>query len=309
MSSIVIKTFHSGVMHVTNAEKKSWKYDGSLKRWYYWVGPDKGQGFWEEIREPPNYIKDAVFTRLANKGNNKKKKGKEHQDKYEDKARGPGFWERTFGVGDSPMPKDMDGAEVVPPAPVGFPPGTSKGGVRQDFKTKEWSQPVHECKHWRVPIAVGEHKVFVSARRSCPADLKDVPFAGLYLDWSWKTVVEPTALSAGTTVPGMGARYDAVFLEWPDMAVFRDFPTLEASLKWLMTYARKGQMADIGCVGSHGRTGTALACLLVMEEGLTAEEAIKAVRKRHCQRCIETDRQEAMIDSFYKFLRKQGKGA
>lgn len=298
MSGMVISRFHSGVIQVEDSHsRKRWKLDDA--RWYYWIGPDKGQGFWEEIKAPPNYVGDAVKKDMLRKGN--KKKHRNH-----DIDRGPGFWERTFGVGEHD-----DTPEAVPPAPAGFP-SPSKGGVselRQDFKTKEWSRPIHKCKHWRVPIAVGEHKVFVSARRSCPTDLKDVPFAGLYLDWSWKTVVEPTALSAGTTVPGMSTRYDAIFLEWPDMAAFRDFPTLEASLKWLMTYARKGQMADIGCVGSHGRTGTALACLLVMEEGLTAEEAIKAVRKRHCQRCIETDRQEAMIDSFYKFLRKQGKGA
>ena len=45
------------------------------------------------------------------------------------------------------------------------------------------------------------------------------------------------------------------------------------------------------CLGSHGRTGTALAALLIANQGMSAHEAVQTVRKNHCEDCIESQSQ------------------
>lgn len=62
-------------------------------------------------------------------------------------------------------------------------------------------------------------------------------------------------------------------------------PELEAG-KRLLAY----------CVGSHGRTGTFLACLIAILEPETTDP-IAAVRERHCEKAVETREQVAFIFS------------
>jgi protein-tyrosine phosphatase len=50
------------------------------------------------------------------------------------------------------------------------------------------------------------------------------------------------------------------------------------------------------CVGGHGRTGTALAALmLATDPQITAKESINNVRKLHCENAIESDVQEKYL--------------
>ena len=52
------------------------------------------------------------------------------------------------------------------------------------------------------------------------------------------------------------------------------------------------------CFGGHGRTGTALAAMvLVANPDLSADEAIDWVRNDHCPRAIETSTQETYLES------------
>ncbi|GBD19820.1 hypothetical protein HRbin28_00254 [bacterium HR28] len=50
------------------------------------------------------------------------------------------------------------------------------------------------------------------------------------------------------------------------------------------------------CCGGHGRTGTALAAMLIAR-GMDPEEAIEYVRRMHCRLAIETPGQEAYLRS------------
>lgn len=45
------------------------------------------------------------------------------------------------------------------------------------------------------------------------------------------------------------------------------------------------------CIGGHGRTGTALAAMLIVHQKMSACEAIETVRKMHCENAIETNAQ------------------
>ena len=64
---------------------------------------------------------------------------------------------------------------------------------------------------------------------------------------------------------------------------------LPSTWPWL-DRARAGEVVEVGCLGGHGRTGTALACLAVLA-GHPADDAVAWVRRTYCDRAVETDEQ------------------
>jgi hypothetical protein len=91
-------------------------------------------------------------------------------------------------------------------------------------------------------------------------------------------------------------------LDWPD----RSIPPLPPTELWHgivnMLLGLGGQAkakaepykVAFSCIGSHGRTGTALACILAVC-GMSSEDAIKTVRTIHCHEAIEGKLQEDYI--------------
>ena len=57
------------------------------------------------------------------------------------------------------------------------------------------------------------------------------------------------------------------------------------------------ERVEIACAGGRGRTGTALACLAVLD-GLPGREAIAYVRSHYEQRAVETRWQRRFVTSF-----------
>jgi protein-tyrosine phosphatase len=72
---------------------------------------------------------------------------------------------------------------------------------------------------------------------------------------------------------------------------------LRDALLGLIARADEGGAVEIGCLGGHGRTGTALACLAVLT-GTPSADAVEWVRANYCREAIETDQQEALVRSF-----------
>jgi protein-tyrosine phosphatase len=60
--------------------------------------------------------------------------------------------------------------------------------------------------------------------------------------------------------------------------------------------ARAGQLVEIGCIGGHGRTGTALACLAFLS-GVQRQEAVPWVKANYCSRAVESPEQAAFVTS------------
>lgn len=81
-------------------------------------------------------------------------------------------------------------------------------------------------------------------------------------------------------------------IDWDDFGVPRLHPEF-----WhkLIKIAKKENINSITacCVGSHGRTGTALAALAIVGRKLTAYKAVQLIRKQHCDQAVES---EAQID-------------
>ena len=98
-----------------------------------------------------------------------------------------------------------------------------------------------------------------------------------------------------TRTLNLAAFPDVIRLTWPDMTA----PVTVGIRFWSRLLAILPSHTAICCVGSHGRTGTAIACLLVAA-GMDADRAIAEVRTRHCRRAIETTGQEAYIRQLAK---------
>lgn len=54
---------------------------------------------------------------------------------------------------------------------------------------------------------------------------------------------------------------------------------------------------EIACAGGRGRTGTALACLAIID-GVPAEDAVAFVRERYHRRAVETPWQRRYVRRF-----------
>jgi hypothetical protein len=108
----------------------------------------------------------------------------------------------------------------------------------------------------------------------------DPPDFGLYLDERWHPP------------------WPHEHLDWPDFSVPGDLDALRRALNDLLDRARKGEQVEVGCLGGHGRTGTALACLAVLT-GTPANDAVAWVRANYCYKAIETDAQEQLAATFH----------
>jgi protein-tyrosine phosphatase len=58
-----------------------------------------------------------------------------------------------------------------------------------------------------------------------------------------------------------------------------------------------GERVEIACYGGRGRTGTALACLAVLD-GVPAGEAVAYVREHYDRHAVETPWQRAYVRRF-----------
>jgi protein-tyrosine phosphatase len=83
-------------------------------------------------------------------------------------------------------------------------------------------------------------------------------------------------------------------LDWPDFGVPRDADEVVVALRSVLDRARAGERVEIGCLGAHGRTGTAMACLAILT-GLPPSDAVAWVRANYCGHAIETAEQETFI--------------
>ena len=96
--------------------------------------------------------------------------------------------------------------------------------------------------------------------------------------------------------PGGPAGWESRWVRWPDFRLPRDPADLRAAL--LEAWERAAdERVELACGGGTGRTGTALACLAVLD-GLPAEEAVAFVRERYRARAVETPGQRRFVSGF-----------
>ncbi|MCU1404443.1 MAG: putative tyrosine phosphatase [Glaciihabitans sp.] len=86
------------------------------------------------------------------------------------------------------------------------------------------------------------------------------------------------------------------WVRWRDFANPSDPSDLRRALTDLLGRAA-GSRVEIACAGGIGRTGTALACLAILD-GLPAGEAIAWVRSSYAARAVETPWQRRFVARF-----------
>ena len=86
------------------------------------------------------------------------------------------------------------------------------------------------------------------------------------------------------------------WVRWPDFRLPRDPGQLRAELTTALSRAGD-ERVELACGGGTGRTGTALACLAVLD-GVPAGDAVAFVRARYRPRAVETPAQRRFVSRF-----------
>jgi protein-tyrosine phosphatase len=84
------------------------------------------------------------------------------------------------------------------------------------------------------------------------------------------------------------------WVRWPDFRLPRNPSVLRGALIEIRDRAAQ-ERVEIACGGGRGRTGTALACLAVLD-GVPADEAVAYVRKHYDRRAVETPWQRRFVE-------------
>jgi protein-tyrosine phosphatase len=87
-------------------------------------------------------------------------------------------------------------------------------------------------------------------------------------------------------------------LRWPDFWLPRDRAYAREVLTEAWTKAAApDERVEIACGGGRGRTGTALACLAVLD-GVPPDEAVDFVRRHYDRHAVETPWQRTYVRRF-----------
>jgi Protein-tyrosine phosphatase len=96
--------------------------------------------------------------------------------------------------------------------------------------------------------------------------------------------------------PPPAVSWDARWLKWPDFGL----PSNPAQARTVLREAWDNALAqrvEIACAGGRGRTGTALACLAVID-GIPADQAVAFVRRHYDRHAVETLWQKRYVTRF-----------
>jgi protein-tyrosine phosphatase len=95
------------------------------------------------------------------------------------------------------------------------------------------------------------------------------------------------------------------WLRWPDFWIPTDRTRARTVLHEVWERAAT-QRVEIGCGGGRGRTGTALACLAVID-GVPADQAVAFVRRHYDTHAVETPWQKRYVTRFPATRRGDGR--
>jgi protein-tyrosine phosphatase len=90
--------------------------------------------------------------------------------------------------------------------------------------------------------------------------------------------------------------WESRWLRWPDFGLPADREATAAALREAWARA-EAERVEVACAGGQGRTGTALACLAVLD-GMPNRQAVAYVRAHYSPRAIETPGQRRFVSRF-----------
>jgi Swiss Army Knife protein, DSP-PTPase phosphatase domain len=98
----------------------------------------------------------------------------------------------------------------------------------------------------------------------------------------------------GSAPPGVP--WESRWLRWPDFRLPSD-PALAREVLREAWRRAADERVEIACGGGRGRTGTALACLAVLD-GVPPDRAVDFVRRHYDPRAVETPWQKRYVARF-----------
>ena len=161
-------------------------------------------------------------------------------------------------------------------------PGVSFGelaSIRAEWQSAGRPPPERHVHRTRLTFPDGTTVTGVSFVADDPYSRDEVPSFGLYMDQRWNP------------------SWPHAHVDWPDFGVPNDAKAFRSALEDLLGRARSGETVEVGCLGGHGRTGTALACLAVLT-GTPPSDAVGWVRENYCSKAVEMRAQEALVADF-----------
>lgn len=128
-----------------------------------------------------------------------------------------------------------------------------------------------------------------------------LPSARLVRGRGLRRPLEPGAPTPSYGVYLLGGRppevpWESRWVRWPDFRLPVDRADARAVLAEAWERASV-ERVEIACGGGRGRTGTALACLAVLD-GVPPEEAVAYVREHYDRRAVETPWQRRYVRGF-----------
>lgn len=90
--------------------------------------------------------------------------------------------------------------------------------------------------------------------------------------------------------------WESRWIRWPDFRLPSDRAAARDALREAWERSTE-ERVEVACGGGVGRTGTALACLAVLD-GVPGEEAVAFVRERYAPRAVETPWQRRFVTAF-----------
>ncbi len=96
----------------------------------------------------------------------------------------------------------------------------------------------------------------------------------------------------GKTPPPVG--WPSRWVRWPDWRLPIDRDDAEAAFREAWTRAT-AERVEVACTGGRGRTGTALACLAILD-GVAPGEAVAYVRRHYDRGAVETPGQRRYVE-------------
>lgn len=161
----------------------------------------------------------------------------------------------------------------------------SGSGGWQDYTGGSYSY-VPKCRHYGQTVTMPNGKTFWASSHHRRKEGEALPDFGFYLDGIWK----PECI--------------AFYIPWTDHGTpqLAWDKTMEA-FKIIDKLADSGQIVELGCIGGHGRTGTALGVLAMMNgfEG-DGTGVIKWVHDNYCTEAIEGSKQEWWLTWAYAYI-------
>ncbi|HEY2552301.1 MAG TPA: protein-tyrosine phosphatase family protein [Streptosporangiaceae bacterium] len=90
--------------------------------------------------------------------------------------------------------------------------------------------------------------------------------------------------------------WESAWIRWPDFGLPAD---QQAAIPALTEAWRRAELerVEVACTGGRGRTGTALACLAILD-GVPATDAVAFVREHYDRRAVETPGQRRYVARF-----------